>query len=260
MTLPVKIDVIPNHISGWQFAGHNGSTTTVYNWNPAHGSQQRSLRPLVDTPRDHGRIRLLSRNADPQTGRLAVNLTKGLTSTRAVADAVWTRLANGTGGTQPPFEPPSGKPLLPDGQNDWKLLDAVYCGECDEQARLMVRVLGVLGVPATSYLMRASLDTADLFNVETKMINGRKAYLVMDFDMGTGYDWNNFEGVCNAGNHWYAVWPGYQADTALDLFRAISFQQYWVYTQENKEPGSRRSDGGIAGFESLADPNPVAKP
>ena len=124
----------------------------------------------------------------------------------------------------------------------------------------MVRVLGVLGVPATSNLMRASLDTTDFFNVESKMVNGRVAYLVMDFDMGPGYDWNNFEGVCNAGNHWYAVWPGVHADTALALFQAIPFQQYWAYTKQDGVPGSTLSDGTIAGYESLAETNPVDKP
>lgn len=136
------------------------------------------------------------------------------------------------------------------------MLDGVYSGECDEQAGLMKRGVNILGIQAQTHLIRASTNT-NVLDLEWMLIdvNGkkRKAWLMMDFDLGSGYDWNAFEGCCEAAGKWYAVWPHIKADSALELYRALGFQQYWVFTVNDVEP----TEGWV--FESLADPNPVPK-
>jgi hypothetical protein len=109
-------------------------------------------------------------------------------------------------------------------------------------------------------LVRASHDTGDLFDQESKTINGRIAYLVMDFnvdgvpDPPFGLGWNAFEGCCNTANKWYAVWPHRKEASEFDMFHNLSFEQFWVYTSKNKVPG----DGPLR-VEGAADPNPVPK-
>jgi hypothetical protein len=63
----------------------------------------------------------------------------------------------------------------------------------------------------------------------------------MDFDSGPGYDWNAFEGCCNTADKWYAVWPQYKADSALEMYRDLPFQQFWVYTQDGNEPWTTKN-------------------
>jgi hypothetical protein len=76
----------------------------------------------------------------------------------------------------------------------------------------------------------------------------------MDFDLGLGFSWNAFEGCCETANEWYAVWPHIRANSALELYRALGFQQYWIFTVGDTEP---TGTGWV--FESLADPSPVPK-
>jgi hypothetical protein len=170
-----------------------------------------------------------------------------------VADAIWNALAG-----DPPWEPTSGRKIK-DGAT-WELLDGVYSGECDEQANLMKRAMNILGVTASVQLIRASHDTADLFDQESMEIGGRTAWLVMDFNVDNqpdppfGSGWNAFEGCCFAANKWYAVWPHRKEASALDMFHNLSFEQFWVYTVGNKKPG----DGKLE-VEGAADPNVVPK-
>ena len=90
--LPVKIDVIPNYISRWDFVT-NGNVR--YQWNPSAGVNNTAYI-LWGTPL--GTTAGTGFLGTPTLKRVdwATNLTKGLTSTRAIADGVWTRLANGT--------------------------------------------------------------------------------------------------------------------------------------------------------------------
>jgi len=162
-----------------------------------------------------------------------------------VADGVWNALNN-----DPPHEPGTpGKPL--EQGATWKLLDGNVSGECDEQANLMRRAVNILGIDASVQLIRASTD-ANIFDYEKQYfdIEGleRPAWLMMDFNTGSGNDWNSFEGCCNTANRWYAVWPHCKADSALDMYRSqLDFQQFWVYTSDNMEPFTTR-EGYIVGI------------
>lgn len=151
----------------------------------------------------------------------------------AAADGIW----NALGDVDPPYEP--GQRPLEEGAT-WKLLDGNVSGECDEQAMLMKLALNMLGISATVELIRASTDT-DVLDLESqKMVdsNGdeRPAFLVMDFDTGPGYNWNAFEACCVVDGKWYAVWPKWKALSALQMYRDLGFEQYWVFTVDDTAP------------------------
>lgn len=177
-----------------------------------------------------------------------------------VADGIWNALD-----ADPPLEPPwaeseqSKKKKMLEGAS-WRLLDGDVSGECDEQATLMKRAMNVLGIPASVHLIRASHDTPSILDQESKQINGRVAYLIMDFHVDGApsppfdHAWNAFEGCCNTANKWYAVFPPQKEASSLDMFHNLSFEQFWVYTVGNNVPGS-----GPLEVESVADSNVVPK-
>ncbi len=159
----------------------------------------------------------------------------GATTEEGVADGIWNGLAGDA-----PFEP-TAKPL--EEGADWKLLDGNVGGECDEQASLMLRAANLSGLAAEVKLLRASRDSS-VYDVENKIIAGRKAYLVMDFTAdgdppeldGSYSGINLFEAICLTAGKAYAVWPHIKADSAAALFNSLPFEQWWVYTNDNLEP------------------------
>ena len=158
----------------------------------------------------------------------AVTYANNSTTQEQAPDGIWNQL----GDNAPPFEP-GEKPLE---QNaTWKLLDGNVSGECDEQALLMVRAMRILGIPAELQLIRASTE-GPVTDLESKEINGRIAWLVMDFDMGPGYNWNAFEGCCVTAGKWYAVWPKAKANSAFEMYQLLDFQQYYIYTVRDRPP------------------------
>ncbi len=96
-----------------------------------------------------------------------------------VADGIWQKLSAGPFPLVPPWSVPGNPPIAPLGQ-EWAMLDGTYSGECDEQGRLMRRSLNLLGVSATDGLVHGSTD-ADVTTLEHKTINGRVAFLLMNF-------------------------------------------------------------------------------
>lgn len=162
----------------------------------------------------------------------AVKAANGATTEEQGADKIYNALGE-------PNNPPYEKDEKPLEQGaTWKLLDEQVSGECDEQATLMMKIMKILGIAAEVHLIRASTDSTNVEDLEssTTIFPGRTAYLIMDFVLGQGYDWNAFEGCCKCADKWYALFPKYKANTALDLYRAISFQQYWVLTYNDIEP------------------------
>ena len=260
--IPSKVDVVPDWMSNWNAVGDSGRP--AYQWvAPAHNKMYVTwAKPIAS---------LYVPTVNTATLRrmdYVCNAAKGATSLLGAADMVWNVIADQAMTTNYKAQP--GKQIVPYGDNDWKILDGTYSGECDEQARLMHRALAVLGIASEVKLMRASLDLADVFNVERRndLIDPatglmRPAYLMMDFNTsGAGSPaWNSFEALCVVPGRHYAVWDKYKANTAAEVFTAFPFRQFWVFTTENKEPGALLSDGvHYAFFEKIADPNPAAKP
>jgi hypothetical protein len=132
--------------------------------------------------------------------------------------------------------------------DDWELLDgAPYKADCDNQARFMNRVLKLLGLNVGSPdLVYASSNsgTGNCLDLESKTESGIKKWLIMDFDSGTGYNWNAYEGVLvvtdeASEDYYYAVWPSKKADDDYDMLKnKLGPQQYWVKTYNDVQPGS----------------------
>ncbi|MDY7011109.1 MAG: hypothetical protein SVV80_10215, partial [Planctomycetota bacterium] len=99
----------------------------------------------------------------------------------------------------------------------------------------------LLGVTATDRLVRASSNAGagNCLDLESKTEGGVKKWLILDFTVGAGYNWNAFEGCCETADHYYAVWPKHKADNDYDMLKNhISCQQYWVKTFNDIEPGT----------------------
>ena len=164
----------------------------------------------------------------------AVTAATNATTAELVADGIWNALGN----VDPPLEPgENGKSLLPDGGNEWKLLDGTFTGECDEQARLMKRGVEILGSSASVALVYASSDS-NAMDMESRV----SAY---DPDL---HDYliyyypgpNAFEGCCVSASKWYAVWPKVKAGSALDILRNLcsgGAVQKWVRMDDGWTPG-----------------------
>jgi hypothetical protein len=121
--------------------------------------------------------------------------------------------------------------------DDWLLLSGTpYKGECDEQARFMVRAIELIGSSGSSYLTYASTDS-NVRDQQSKMQDGKKWWLKFDFDNDGTVD-NNFEGSVSSGNHYYAVWPSLNAGSECHLLRQIGpdnlgASQRWVRTYDD---------------------------
>ena len=156
----------------------------------------------------------------------------------AAADA----LHDGLGNVDPPKEPGDCSPQQI--TSDWWLLDSCpYYGECDEQAGLMVKTIKMLGVDSSAYtdLVYASSNSGsgNCLSLESKTEGGVKKWLILDFTVGVGYNWNAFEGCCVAASSWYALWPKKEATDDYDMLKnQLAPQQYWVKTYSDIEPGT----------------------
>jgi len=150
-----------------------------------------------------------------------------------VADAIH----NSLGDVDPPYEP-GEKPSLGSG---WPLLAGTTYGECDEQAGLMELAVELLGLSGDVRLVRASTNAGagNCLDQESKTEGGIKKWLILDFDMGSGHNWNAFEGCCETAGSYYAVWPKHEATDDYDMLKnKIAPQQYWVKTYSDIPPGN----------------------
>lgn len=124
------------------------------------------------------------------------------------------------------------------GVDGWVLLDG-GSGDCDNQARCMKYTFEMLGAGAANVrLVRASTNSGqgNCLALESRVVNNQTHYLIIDFDAGAGYNWNAYEGCCEAAFHYYAITPKEKEDHDYDLLKALGCQQYWVRT--TVPPGS----------------------
>jgi len=159
----------------------------------------------------------------------------GASTEVGVADGIH----NGLGNVDPPREPGECDPGELCG--NWLLMAGCpYYGECDEQATLMELGVELLGVSAYTDKVYASSNSGagNCLDLENQIEGGIQKWLILDFNMGPGYNWNAFEGCCVAGGSWYAVWPKKKATDDYDMLKnQLSPQQYWVSTYYNTRPG-----------------------
>ena len=160
-------------------------------------------------------------------------MADGADSEVAVADAVHDAIGD-------PVDPPHEPGEQPTEAIGWDLLDKPNTyGECDGQAILMQYIVELLGLEAEVKFVRASTNagTDNCLHWETRMINNRKAWLVMDFDTSEdGHNWNFFEACCVTADFYYAIWPKIKATDDYDVLKKLGCQQYWVYSFENLDP------------------------
>lgn len=105
----------------------------------------------------------------------------------------------------------------------------------------MELALQLLGVSASTALVRASSNAGagNCLDLEQKTEGGIKKWLMLDFDTGSGYAWNAFEGCCVAAGSFYAVWPKHKASDDYDMLKnKLTCEQYWVKTYYDIPPGS----------------------
>jgi len=117
-------------------------------------------------------------------------------------------------------------------------------GECDEQARFMVRCLDLIGVDGSlSYNTYASVDTEVYDDQDSKEVGGEVYWLVFDADEDGIAD-NYFEGSVKVATndakttfHYYTVvGPKIDAPTDCLLWRKLgpdydNWKQVWVYSE-----------------------------
>jgi hypothetical protein len=151
----------------------------------------------------------------------------GAGSQEAIADALQTTTATHT-------------VFLVGGTTDgWALLDG-GAGDCDNQARCMGLQVEMLGAgPAVVRLVRASTNGGAGNCLDQEDREGPPhQWLVLDFNTGTGYDWNAYEGCCETAGHYYAIHPQIKADNDYQLLLALPCQQYWITTVGDVQPGT----------------------
>lgn len=109
---------------------------------------------------------------------------------------------------------------------EWRLLDPdpYYKGECDEHARLMVKAMHILGIPAAPSRIYASTDSeVDTPEYREDFPDEVGRWLVMDFNTDpiptwVGADWNAFEGVCKTAGRVYSIAPRHKGLNVRDFF------------------------------------------
>jgi hypothetical protein len=164
-----------------------------------------------------------------------------LSTPGGIADAIWGAVATGTTfGNQ--------------NTDGWALLDG-GSGDCDNQARLMSYVVKLLGIsPANVRLVYASTNAGagNCLSLESRVVGSQTHYLIMDFDTGSGYGWNAYEGSCETAGAYYAITPKKKADNDYEMLKSINCQQYWVRT--NVPPGSASGWTVLEVFEEVPKP------
>lgn len=165
--------------------------------------------------------------------RWVVQAASGATTEETAADGVWTAIPTARGGHVN---------VVPFGQ-EWKLMDDdnSYEGECDEFARLMMRMMHTLGISASTSQVYASLDANVEVLEDPVLYNGKTYWLIMNF--GGANPWNAYEGFCRTAGHCYAVWDKYKANSSFELYTILPFSQYWAETNNNVTPGYTDASG-----------------
>jgi len=133
----------------------------------------------------------------------------------------------------------------------WDLLDG-GSGDCDNQARCMKYTFEMLGAGSANVrLVRASTNAGqgNCLDLESRVVGNQTQYLIMDFDSGPGYNWNAYEGCCEAASHYYAITPKKKETHDCAMLKALGCQQYWVRT--TAPPGSPGGWDVIEVFEEV---------
>lgn len=149
---------------------------------------------------------------------------------------------------------------------EWRLLDPnpYYTGECDEHARLMVKAMHILGIPAEPSLVYASTDASvEAPESRDDFSDHNNRWLVMDFSVGPGFAWNGFEGVCKTAGRVYSVVPRRKGFSIIDFFNTLPFEQYWCVTNNDVAPGNTRYGpnwGPNLNFAPVFEPKPLLVP
>ncbi len=134
--------------------------------------------------------------------------------------------------------------------DDWYLLNGLpYRGECDEQARFMVRILNLIGVSGSSWdNIYASNDTT-YTDQDSDTIGGTTYWLKFDFS-GNGVVDNHFEAFVEVPTndaqttfHYYTVWPSLEASSVCLLWRKVGpdseyANQIWISSPDGSWIGA----------------------
>jgi hypothetical protein len=110
----------------------------------------------------------------------------------------------------------------------------------------------MIGIPASVAKVYASLDSGAGNCLQLEDPAGLWIYLILDFDPGTGYAWNAFEGCCVAADNYYAVTPELKAADDYAMLLTLPGTQYWVRTN-NKVPGA---EGWVVLYAVAEEPKP----
>ena len=102
--------------------------------------------------------------------------------------------------------------------------------------------LHMLGIWAETALVRASTDSVNCEDLQSRYQDGVHQWLVFDFDNSEARAWNSFEGCCKAAGSYYALWPKLQSLTAHGMLVALAgapqhATQWWVSTVDDHAPG-----------------------
>ncbi|MHC4397398.1 MAG: hypothetical protein ACYS1A_17295 [Planctomycetota bacterium] len=173
----------------------------------------------------------------------ACSAAVGETTVIEIADAIHSALND-----DPPLE--SGTTQV----DDWRLLEgSPYYGDHLDQAYFMWRVLHFLGIyneigghgAYSGYHVYASSDSGagNCLSMEWKTEESVIQWLILDADTGAGYSWRPYQGVVRVDDegeedYWYSVLPSIKATDDYDMLTDLDFQQYWVKTVDNKQPGT----------------------
>lgn len=122
----------------------------------------------------------------------------------------------------------------------WILLDGKL-GDCDDQARCMKVAADILGLPKSHVrLVKASEDAGagNCLDFDTRVINGKTQYLLLDCDTGDEYNWNLWQGCCETNNRYYSITPEIDATNDYEILKQLKCQQWWCLT--TKPPSDPR--------------------
>jgi hypothetical protein len=163
-------------------------------------------------------------------------------------DGVAAKMHKALADYDPPYEP--GDKKYPG--FDWMLLDAETYGGCNTQASLMMKALGYLGIESELECVHASRDggAGSCLRIEWDIKDGKKWWLMLDSDPGSGIKLNAFEGCCVVNSRYYAVWPKQAEPDDYEMLRALDWEQVWIRTRNDVDPS--KSPGWE--LEEIGDP------
>ena len=147
LPIPAKVDIVNDYMSNWIANGDSGRPAVIWS-TPVHNK----MYVVWAQPRASS-YAPTANSATIKRIEYVCNAAKGATSLLGAADKLWNVVADQAKLTNYLSQP--NKAIVPYGENDWKILDGTYSGECDEEARLLHRALGILGIASEVKFLRA---------------------------------------------------------------------------------------------------------